>query len=687
MPISPISPPPVREYLPGYLPAYLSNGVVGLRAGRLPPLDGLAVLNGFAGVDPATGVEAFARVPYPLAGDLAVDGLLLSDDARLAVLEEQTYDFSCGELRTRFHFDSGRVRASVEVTTFCSRTLPSLVLQEVVLRVDGACDVRMRCGIDHIGVLGTFVDRRTEARTGDHVSGSLRWESHGALAQCGMAYCAELRGAEAAEEKEKSDMAPLSSTFAFRARAGRAYRLRQIAAVVSEEMHHQPDLQAVRLVYGGLSRGFDTLRRENRDAWDTLWRGRVNLVGAPTRWQALADAAYFYLHTSAHGSNPTSTSMFGLAYWPGYHYYRGHVMWDIETFVLPTLILSEPDAARSLLEFRSQRLDGARHNASLHGYRGVQFPWESSLRLGEEAAPQEAAAAAHEHHVSPDVAFAFSQFLHATHDWEWGQRHAWPVLAGVADWVMSRGIETRRGFEIKQAGGVAEKSSPVDNNAFVNVAARTALLEATALAEPLGHVADPAWARLALKMYVPVDRNDVIRNHDAYRKTEEKGETPEAAAALFPQSYECSPEVESATFAFYLGLADEYVGSPMLSPLLGVYAARLGDRGRALDLFERGYAALVVDPFSITTEYDRERFPEQPVAGPFMANLGGFLLSCLFGLPGLRLGNGEPDTWCTRKVVLPAGWDAVEVDRIWARMRQARLSAEHGAKRAVLSWL
>ena len=95
--------------------------------------------------------------------------------------------------------------------------------------------------------------------------------------------------------------------------------------------------------------------------------------------------------------------------------------------------------------------------------------------------------------MSPDVAFAFSQFLHATHDWEWGRTHAWPVLHGVAAWVVSRGVETSRGFEIKQAGGIAEKSSAVDNNAFVNVAARTALLEAARFAEPLGHQADAAW--------------------------------------------------------------------------------------------------------------------------------------------------------------------------------------------------
>ena len=685
--MEPISPPTITKYLPGYLPAYLSNGVVGLRAGRIPPLDGLAILNGFAGVDPTSGVESFARVPYPLAGGVEIDDLRLSEVARDVVLERQAYDFSCGELHTRLRFDTDRTRASIETVTFCSRTLPSLVLQEMTLRVDRACDASMRCGIDHLGVLGTFKDRRTEPRTGgDDVSGSLLWESYGALAHAGEAYGAQFLGAEATEEKDQSDMAALSSTFPFRARTGRTYRLRQISAVVSEEVHHQPDLQAVRLVYGGVARGFDRLRAENRAAWSELWRGRLNLAGAPSRWQALADAAYFYLHTSVHPSSPTSTSMFGLAYWPDYHYYRGHIMWDIDTFTVPPLILTQPEAARSLLEFRSLRLEAARRNASMHGYRGVQFPWESSLRLGEESAPAEGAASTHEHHVSPDVAFAFSQFLHATHDWEWGRTNAWPVLAGVAEWVASRGVETKRGFEIKHAGGVAEKSEPVDNNAFVNVAARTALLEATRFAEPLGHRADPTWEKLARSMFVPIDRNGVVRNHDAYRRTEEKGETPEAAAALFPQAYDCSPRVERATFEFYLELADKYVGAPMLSALLGVYAARIGDRERSLELFERGYAAFVVDPFSVTTEYDRERFPEQPVAAPFTANIGGFLLSCLFGLPGLRLGEGDPASWCGRPVILPAGWDAIEVDRIWARGREARLIAETGAESATIAW-
>ena len=149
--------------------------------------------------------------------------------------------------------------------------------------------------------------------------------------------------------------------------------------------------------------------------------------------------------------------------------------------------------------------------------------------------------------MSPDVAFAFSQFLHATHDWEWGRERAWPVLAGVAEWIVSRGIETKRGFEIHGVNGVAERKNTVDNNAFVNMASSVALREADALARALGHLPDARWKRLAEAIYLHVDRRNVIRNHDKYRATEEKGETPEAPAGLFPLTFECRPAVERAT--------------------------------------------------------------------------------------------------------------------------------------------
>ena len=121
------------------------------------------------------------------------------------------------------------------------------------------------------------------------------------------------------------------------------------------------------------------------------------------------------------------------------------------------------------------------------------------------------------------------------------------------------------------------------------MAASVVLRETLALAPDIGLETRPGWEAIRRDLYLPVDRRrKVIKNHDRYRAGEEKGATPEALAGLFPFTYEVSPEVEQASYAYYLELAPEYVGSPMLSALLATYAARLGRREQALKLLETG---------------------------------------------------------------------------------------------------
>jgi hypothetical protein len=67
--------------------------------------------------------------------------------------------------------------------------------------------------------------------------------------------------------------------------------------------------------------------------------------------------------------------------------------------------------------------------------------------------------------------------------------------------------------------------------------------------------------------------------------------------------------------------------------------------------------------------------------------MGGFLTGLMFGLPGIRVGPGEPETWPARPVILPEGWEAIECDRLWIRGRPARLVARHGADRAELTFV
>ena len=125
--------------------------------------------------------------------------------------------------------------------------------------------------------------------------------------------------------------------------------------------------------------------------------------------------------------------------------------------------------------------------------------------------------------------------------------------------------------------------------------------------------------------------------------------------------------VEKATFRYAVEeQAPRYVGTAMLSAFLPYYAARAGMPGKAAELLETGYGNFINEPFHETDEFSNTA-PDMPRTGPMFANIGGYLTTLLYGYPGLRLGPGEPETWAERPVVLPAGWKAIHVERLWVR--------------------
>ena len=154
---------------------------------------------------------------------------------------------------------------------------------------------------------------------------------------------------------------------------------------------------------------------------------------------------------------------------------------------------------------------------------------------------------------------------------------------------------------------------------------------------------------------------------------------------VFPLGFDMDPEVEGATLKLYLGLREGYIGSPMLSALYGVWAAYAGDRALSAQLMDEGYGRFCVGRFMQTLEYRPDVFPDQPRAGPFFANLGGFLIGLLTGFPGLQPGPGDAQSWAKRVVVLPEGWTGIEVERVWIRGRPYKLVARQGAERAQLT--
>ena len=85
--------------------------------------------------------------------------------------------------------------------------------------------------------------------------------------------------------------------------------------------------------------------------------------------------------------------------------YNGHVFWDTELWMYPPLLMLQPEIARSLLEYRYERLEAAKQNAFSHGYKGALFPWESADD-GAEETPVWAITGPFEHHIAGDIAWA-----------------------------------------------------------------------------------------------------------------------------------------------------------------------------------------------------------------------------------------------------------------------------------------
>jgi hypothetical protein len=680
----PISPPPLTSPQPHRLRAHLGNGQIGLRIGLVPFADGLAVVNGFWGRHPKDGGSAVAIAPYPLAGDVALDGRWASRTPGSIRFVSQRLDVACGELITRLRLDLDGAGADVDVVDLCSRTDPGLVLQEIRVRADAPAEVRIRSSICTEGVPGRWVGA-------DEIPGGrpptadawLRFEGMGGAATCGAAIAVLADEVATARRVELDESRGLVSVVTEApAEPGRAVRQRSIVGLVPDLAHTRPAHLAAILVGRGLARGWDELRAANRDAWRELWKARP-LLDAPDGWQARSDASFFYLHSAVSRASLASTGVFGVAYGPGYHFYRGHVMWDVESFAFPPLVLTDPDAARAVLRFRSRSMPAAAANAALHGYAGLMYPWEAEPVRGEEAVPRWSKT--DKDHVSLDVGLAFTLYTAITGDRRFARSEAVPVIEGVVEWLLSRLEWSGRGAEIRRARGPAEAFTPIDNDAFVNLGAITFLRRAAELVRWLGDEPPEAWEATARQIVIPSDpRTGAIVNHDDYLPDESLGETPEAAAAFFPAGYRGHPDVEQATLRYALRhQVERYVGTPMLSAALGVYAAWQGRRSLAADLLERGYEAFFDDPFGAPDEYPAadDRFPP---ASPMLANLGAFLGSVLTGYPGILPSLADPRSWPERPVVLPAGWRAIEVERLWVRGRPARLVAPHGALAATL---
>ena len=121
---------------------------------------------------------------------------------------------------------------------------------------------------------------------------------------------------------------------------------------------------------------FDDLLAPHITAWKHSWnRSRITLTGDIGHTARILNLHIF--HVLATVSKNTADLDVGVPA-RGLHgeAYRGHIFWD-ELYIFPFFTLRVPELTRSLLRYRSRRLEFARQAARDEGYSGAMYPWQS----------------------------------------------------------------------------------------------------------------------------------------------------------------------------------------------------------------------------------------------------------------------------------------------------------------------
>jgi trehalose/maltose hydrolase-like predicted phosphorylase len=650
-------------------PAYLSNGLIGIRPGPNPLAQAPAAVSGFVDQYIPYQMEALSPAPYPLMVDLVIGGVSLLQRSDLVTVLRQSLDMATGELLTQMIFSPGPVTLRLEVFQFASRSVPSLLCQEVRITPSSDVPLNIAAQIGTRGVPGTvYRDRPPEQTEIDLVMG---FRSHAGLSELGAAIMVLPQPGIQKTDQLLSTDEGVTRLYKLNARAAQAQRFQTVAAMVSKFYHPEPYLESIRMASWGAVLGFELLRRQNRERWAELWKSRVKVTGDPES-QKVLDASFFYLHSSLSPSDQTGMPPFGLSQARAYY---GHSFWDTESWSLLPVMLASPRTARALLEFRRRSLGYARKLAALYGYRGAQFPWEAAPVGGFESTPTFAATGWEEQHITPDVALGFWEYQVATGDAEFLNNATWPVLEAVAEWITSRGVYTRRGFEIRHIMGPDEGMPNVNNDAYVNLICKMVLQAATIFAGKLGVAAPPAWQRAARLMFLPIDhKKDVImpcENPPAGRNYPTGG-----LDMLTLHDPPVSKDLVRRTFDYQQAIrAHQPRAIGFAEAATAATAAWLGYRDKARQLFQASWQGDWIKPFGMLKEAPIETY------GCFLTNCGSLLQTVMLGFTGLRVREGN---WAAYPAILPEGWSRIEIDRIWVRGKPQRVVAENG-KEAVMS--
>lgn len=434
--------------------------------------------------------------------------------------------------------------------------------------------------------------------------------------------------------------------FTKKIKAGETYRFSIAGSSITSAHHDDPLNEAERLTIFAKLEGRERLLKFHKKAWAELWKSDIIIDGDAQSQQDVHSMLYHLYSFTREGSS-TSPSPMGLS---GLGY-NGHVFWDTELWMYPSILLMHPELGKSMVEYRFQRLDAARRNAFGKGYKGAMFPWESA-GTGVEETPVWALSGPFEHHITACVAIAAWNYYCVSQDKTWLKEKGWPILSATADFWASRVERNGPGrYDINNVVAADEWAENVNNNAFTNAAARANLKYANEAARIIGAPVNPDWMNVAANIPILKFEDGVTKEHETYAG--EKIKQADVNLLAYP--------LHEVTTAADIKKDIEYYeprvgnGPAMTHAIFSILYARLGDGGKAFGAFQNGYKPNQLAPFGVIAETGGGTNPY------FATGAGGLLQAMLNGFGGLEI---TSKGLIQVKSKLPSGWKSLKLTGI-----------------------
>ena len=620
-----------------YAPTFTGNGYLGV---RVP-----AVGQGYAGgsvpaqsevagfyAQPPGDVQQRANIPTWSTLHFGDGSATFTQDSGTVTGWRQSLDLHDGVITTtaRWHAPDGRATdLRYEVFTDRWRKYVATVRLTVTPRWSGSAVVT-----DLID--GRPADLTSGVDEGSDPAASRIWESvrtQGTGLVAGLASTVDLSASAGHPAPQAVTGLPDQSVgqrFTFPVQAGHTYTATKYVGVATSTETGDPLAVAQNQSAAAADLGFTSLHAEDAVGWQRLWNDRIDVLGNATLATEV-NASEFYLWSSTSADSDWSISPAGLSS----NGYDGHIFWDAETWMHPTLLALHPELAAGMDAYRYERLAAARNHAYETGNQGARFPWESALDGTEQIPPPVSinSEGLYEQHITADIALAQWQYYLATGDRHWLAQRGWPVLDGAATFWAGRAVQgADGGYHILHVTGPDEENPDVDDEAYTNVAAATTLRIATEAARVLGRSVPAAWTTIAAGLVVPVESGV----HPEFRGYQgQLVKQADVTMLQYPWGQPMSHAVAQNDLNYYVPRSDP--GGPSMSDAINsIDTAALGSPGCA----SYTYTLRSIEPF-MRDVFDQ--FSETRTGGAFtfMTGIGGFLQEFLYGYSGLRFGAGS----------------------------------------------